>query len=220
MRSLDELVNTDDPALPLVREWLGAAARPVEILPPSQARSDAVLQTQVTTRSPMGAIIYETGGLLIDHGWLRVLGSGHPRLTRTLPTWNQGRGNGFLLVADDAIGGFFAINGGAFGEDVKSIYYFAPDTLNWETLGVGYSDWLQWALSERLDKFYDWIRWPNWKADVANLHGDRCYSFYPFLFTREGKGGIGQRFDVPIAESWGLQMDLRKQLSSSGETNA
>jgi hypothetical protein len=220
MRSLDELLNTDEPALPLVREWIAAAARPVEVLPPSEARADALLQTQVTTRSPMGAIVYETGGLLIDHGWLRVLGSGHPRLTRTLPTWNQGRGDGFLMIADDAIGGFFAINGGAFGEDVKSIYYFAPDTLNWEPLGIGYSDWLQWALSERLDEFYDWIRWPDWKADVANLHGDRCYSFYPFLFTREGKGGAGRRFDVPIAESWGLQMDLRKQLSSAGEANA
>src|SRR5262245_20953998 len=124
MRPLDELINVDDPGMPLVREWVAAAVRPVEILPPSDEREDALLETQVTTRSPMGAIVYETGGILIDHGWLRILGSGHPRLARTLPGWNGGRSDGFFLVADDAIGGFFAINGGGLGPDIKNLYYF------------------------------------------------------------------------------------------------
>ena len=30
---------------------------------------------QMPTSSPMGAVIYETGGILIHHGWLRILGS-------------------------------------------------------------------------------------------------------------------------------------------------
>jgi hypothetical protein len=72
MRPIGELINCDDQAFPLVREWVGAAVRPVEILPASEARQEALYQTQVTTRSPMGAIVYETGGLLIDGGWLRV----------------------------------------------------------------------------------------------------------------------------------------------------
>jgi hypothetical protein len=91
-RPLHELLNTDEPAWPLVRSWLGEATNYVEALPPSDpARAEALLATQVTTRSPLGAVIYETGGLLVDHGWLRVLGSGHPRLPRTLPAWNLGR---------------------------------------------------------------------------------------------------------------------------------
>jgi hypothetical protein len=216
MRSLNELINRDDPGFPLVRQWVEAAIRPVEILPPSDAREDALVQTQVTTRSPMGAVVYETGGILVDGGWLRVLGSGHARLTRTLPAWNAGRSDGFYLVADDAVGGFFAINGGALGDDVKNLYYFAPDSLNWEPLEIGYSEFLQWAFSGKLDAFYDWIRWHGWEAEVPTLHGDRCYAFYPFLFTREGKGGCGRRSEVPIAEAWGLQMDLRKQLGPSG----
>jgi len=39
-------------------------------------RKSALVAVQVTTRSPMGAIIYETGGILVDHGWIRILGSG------------------------------------------------------------------------------------------------------------------------------------------------
>src|SRR5262245_18547293 len=216
MRQLTELIDTVDPALPLVREWIDAAVRPVEILPPSEAREDALFQTQVTTRSPMGAVVFETGGILIDRGWLRILGSGHPRLTRTLPGWNDGRGDGFYLIADDAVGGFFAINGGALGTDVKSIYYFAPDRLDWESLGVGYSAFLQWSCAGKLDEFYEWVRWPGWESDVAELHGDKCYAFCPFLFTKEGKGGSGQREEVPVGESWGLQMEFRKQLGPAG----
>jgi hypothetical protein len=216
MRSLHELINRGDPALPLIRKWVEASIRPVEILSPSAARDEALVQAQVTTRSPMGAIVHETGGILVDGGWLRVLGSGHPRLARTLPEWNSGRSDGFYLVADDAVGGFFALNGGALGDDVNGLYYFAPDTLDWEGLQIGYSDFLRWVFSAKLDQFYEWIRWRGWESDVRTLHGDRCFAFYPFLFTKEGKGGCGQRAEIPIEEAWGLQMDLRRQLGPPG----
>lgn len=121
----------------------------------------------------MGAIVHETGGILIDHGWLRILGSGHARLTRTLPGWNKGKGEGFYLIADDAIGGFFALNGGVLGPDIQNAYYFTPDTLDWEPLGIGYSAFVQWACGGKLDAFYEWIRWERWEADTALLHGDR-----------------------------------------------
>ncbi|HET9448508.1 MAG TPA: DUF2625 domain-containing protein [Steroidobacteraceae bacterium] len=211
MRTVDELINVDEPAFPLMREWAAAAVRPVEFLPPSAARRDALEQTQVTTRSTLGAVVYETGGILVDGGWLRILGCGNARLTRTLPSWNAGRGEGFLLVADDAIGGFFAVNGGAFGSDVQSMYYFAPDALNWEPMQLGYSDFLQWTFCGELAQFYDWIRWPAWQDDVKTLHGDRSFTFYPCLFTKEGEGGRGRRAVVPVEESWGLQMDLLEQ---------
>jgi uncharacterized protein DUF2625 len=212
MRPLEELIVVDDPAMPLVHEWASSAVRPVEILPASRDRDSALLQTQVTTRSPMGAIVYETGGILVEGGWVRILGSGHPRLTRTLPRWNDQRSDGFYLVADDAVGGFFVINGGALGSDVKNLYYFAPDALDWEPMNIGYSDFIQWLFTGPLDDYYQWIRWQGWESDVSALQGDQCFAFYPFLFTSEGKGGVGQRDIVPVEESWGLQMDLRKQL--------
>jgi hypothetical protein len=218
MRPLSELIDATDPAFPLVQQWAAKAVRPVEILPPSATRSEALLNTQVTTRSPMGAVLYETGGILVDHGWLRVLGSGHDHLMRTLPGWNAGRSDGYLLVADDAVGGFFAINDGGFGADVKNLYYFAPDILDWEPLKMGYSSFLERAFTGKIDSFYDWIRWPGWESDVARLHGDRCFSFYPFLFTREGRGGSGRRAEAPVAEMWGLQMDLRRQLGPTRRT--
>lgn len=212
MKELAELLNQEDPALPLLKQWIADSKRPVELLSPSASREEVLLATQVTTRSTLGAVVYETGGILIDHGWLRVLGSGHPKLNRTLSGWNRRRSQGFLLVADDAVGGFFVINGGALGPDVKHMYYFAPDTLDWEPMKIGYSDFLQWSMTERLDDFYDWIRWPTWQKDVSELSGDHGFVFFPLLFTAEGKGGCGKRSDVPMEELWDFAMDLRRQI--------
>lgn len=105
MRKLEELVDLKDSAMPLVRQWLAEGTCPFEIFPPSARRNDVLIGLQVTTRSPMGAIAYETGGILVDHGWLRFLGSGHPRLQRDIVGWNANRSVGYLLVADDVIGG-------------------------------------------------------------------------------------------------------------------
>ena len=79
-KDLDGLINRDEPAWPLVQEWMSKAVRPVVALTASETAGRALVCVQVTTRSPMGAVIYHSGGILVDHGWIRILGSGHPRL--------------------------------------------------------------------------------------------------------------------------------------------
>jgi hypothetical protein len=213
MRRLNELINTEYPGIEKIREWMRSAVNDCTLLPPSSQREEVLLQTQVTTRSTMGAIAYETGGILIDGGWLRFLGSGHPKLPRTLPGWNQARSSGFYLVADDAVGGFFAINGGAFGEALKNMYYWPPDSLDWEPMKIGFTDFLVWAFSERFAQFYETLRWPSWREDIAGLSGDSCFSFYPFLWTKEGSLTTSQRAKVPVQEAFDLKVELLRQLS-------
>lgn len=204
MKTLAELINDADGAMPLIRGWAEQSTQTVDILPPSERRGEVLLGLQVSTRSCMGAVAHDTGGLLLDHGWLRFLGSGHASLPRNLLDWNDGKSNGFLLVADDVVGGFFAINGGGLGDDAGCIYYRAPDTLEWESLDIGYSDFLEWSLSERLQQFYAELRWPDWQADVARLDGDQCFSFFPFLWTREGSVTSSARTVVGIGEQFAI----------------
>ena len=211
MRSLEELTNTDDPAIDLIRQWVEDAENDCEILPPSDDRDRVLLATQVTTHSTLGSLAYETGGILIDSGWLRFLGSGHSKLNRNLADWNEGRSHGFYLVADDAVGGFFAVNGGAFGEQ-RDVFYWAPDNLEWESLGLGFTQFFQWALTSSLADFYQDLRWPTWLEDVAELPGDRCFNFYPFLWTNEGSVEGSDRRPVPVAEAFDLKVDLVRQL--------
>jgi hypothetical protein len=221
MRPIDELINTSDPGWPLVQKWISSAKNKVEVLPRDTAKAkDALYKTQVTTRSPMGAIVYSTGGILIDDGWIRVLGSGSDRLPRSLPEWNKGKTmadygghSPFYLVADDAIGGFFAINGGGLGNDPGKVYYLAPDNLEWSDMDLSYSEFLQFCFSGDLEKYYSGRRWKNWRKEVASLAGDKTYNFYPPLWTKEGKDiEKVSRKAVSAEEQYSFTLDTRKQL--------
>ena len=55
MRPLDELLETNDPAIRQVEVWTAAAENRCEILSPSEARGEVLLHLQVTTRSTLGA---------------------------------------------------------------------------------------------------------------------------------------------------------------------
>jgi hypothetical protein len=215
MRPLSELIDRLEPAWPLVQQWVGEASVPVEVLPADAAAGDAALHAaQVTTRSPMGAIAHNAAGIFIDNGWLRVLGAGkHARFQRSLPEWNEGRSNRFYLVADDVVGGFFAINGGALGEDLGNVYFYAPDSLRWEPCRFEYSQFLVWAMSEKLKDFYDSLRWENWVAEVKHLNGDQAINIYPFLWAQGPPIKERHRGAVPVAEQWALQLDLQRQLN-------
>jgi hypothetical protein len=221
MRPVDELINKTDPGWTFVKDWIKSAKNKVEILTADTAKAkEALYKTQVTTRSPMGAVIYMTGGLLIDDGWIRILGSGNPKLSRTLPDWNKakafkefGESPLFLLIADDAIGGFYILNGGGLGKDLGKVYYFSPDNLEYEPLDITYTEFLQFCFNTDLDKFYKGNRWTKWRNEVSKLDGDKVFNFFPFLWTKEGKDiNKNSRKPIPIGEQYSLNLDMRKQL--------
>lgn len=214
MRQLNELINKDDSGFVLINEWMQQARNKIEVLPCEQVRAETALyNTQVSTRSPMGAIIYETGGILINDGWLRILGSGHTRLDRSLPEWNKGKSfqeygdqPGFLLIADDVIGGFFAINGGELSADnLGCVFYFAPDTQEWESTQKQYSDFIYWCFHGDLELYYKSFFWDKYPTDLQHISGSQTMAFFPFLWTSEGKD-INQceRKIVDIQETWNL----------------
>jgi len=212
-RKLDELIVTKDPAIKLIEQWVNDATVPCELLPPGPGRDDALLYVQVTTHSSLGAMAYDTGGLLIDDGWVRFLGSGHAKLDRTLHGWNATRADGtFMLVGDDAAGGFFALNGGALGGDLGSMYYLSPDSLEWESLNAGFTDVVAAFLTDYLDEFYKLLRWATWREDIQNLSSDRGYFFFPFLWTREGSLEGSRRSTVPMSELWSVKVETVRQL--------
>jgi len=218
MKPLAELINKDEPAWELVSEWVKEATNQVTILPKDEKNAEVALyNTQVTTRSLLGAIIYETGGVLIDNGWIRILGSGNQNSSRNISDWNLGKSitnfgqqAPFYLVADDVIGGFFAINGGEFGEYMGQMYYFAPDCLEWEAMEMGYSDFIWWTFTGDLEQFYEGLRWNNWKEEIEQLENDTGIGFFPFLWTEYDDINDLSRKPIPINEIWNLQLGFKK----------
>ncbi|GHE45158.1 DUF2625 domain-containing protein [Streptomyces vinaceus] len=235
MRGIDELVNVDDPAWPELQGTLRATSAPVQVLPGdvNEGRR-CLLQMQVTGRSVLGALALHTGGLLMDHGWLRVFGGGSgsvsngrlPSLAQVnrFPTdfdsgWHPATG---LVVGHDIVGGVFALNGahpaaagrpGAPGQ----MTYFAPDTLEWEAMEMGHSGWVSWLLSGRLETFYDGMRWPGWREEAAALAFEQGLSVYPFLWSEEAHADLAatSRQPVPMREVLGVAADFARQMGPS-----
>lgn len=221
MRTLDELINNEEPGWPIIKEWIDLAKNKVKILPVNKLRAEkSLVNTQVTTRSLMGAIIYETGGLIIDNGWIRILGSGCEQMKRSLPEWNLGKtfskygeAAPYLLIADDAIGGFYAINGGGLGEDAGNIYYNSPDSLDWEPMEISYTQFLLFCFETDMNDFYGSLRWRGWADEVKELGADYAISFFPFLWTKEGADvNRVKRKVVPVEEVYNFNMEARSSL--------
>lgn len=221
IKSVEELIDKKDPAWANVEDWIKTAKNKVEVLPTDPlAAKDKLYKTQVSTHSSMGAVIFMTGGLLVDDGWIRILGSGNLKLSRTLPDWNKGKTfsefgetPSYILIADDAIGGFYLLNGGGLGTDLGKIYYFSPDNLEYEPLDITYSEFLGFCFNNDLSKFYEDNRWNGWREDVSKLKGDEVFNFYPFLWTDEGSDiNKCSRKIISIQEQYSLNLDLRKQL--------
>lgn len=220
LRELEELINKKDSAWSIINRWIKRADKPVDILPVEREKSQKVLfDLQVTTRSPLGAIAYECGGILVDNGWLRILGSGCDIMKRDISSWNElnDRGRfakipGAMLIADDIIGGFFALNGGAFKAEIGKMFYLAPESHRWESLDINYSQFIFWALTGDVKAFYGSYRWKGWEQEVKAVSPDKGILFYPFLWTSDFSFDKCIKSVVPIEEMWQLCSDTIENL--------
>ncbi|WP_055589018.1 DUF2625 family protein [Streptacidiphilus griseoplanus] len=233
MREISELTNVDDPAWPGLQELLAASAVSAQVLPADRDQGRrCLLQLQVTARSLLGALVLNTGGLLLDDGWVRVYGG--PAADASLPglaqvngfpavfdpAWHPATG---LVVGHDVLGGVFALNGhdpaaagrpGAPGQ----MTYFAPDTLAWEALEMGHSAWVSWLLSGRLETFYDGLRWPGWQEEATALALSQGITVFPFLWSEEAHADLAatRRAAVPMRQILGIAADFADQLGGPG----
>ena len=171
------------------------------------------MQSQLTTSSLIGAIIYGCGGILVDNGWIRILGSGCKQLDRSLPEWNYGKSftgskedGSYMLVADDVMGGFFAIktDGQEEQPDLCKVYYYGPNSLKWQSTGLTYSGFISYCFRGDLKDFYQDFRWNGWQEDVKKIDANEVVSCYPLLWTREA---LQQKFNrklTPVQKQWDL----------------
>lgn len=212
-RSLADLICIDDPGIAVINNILASSTTQHVVLPASEKKEEVLLHVQVSTRSTLGAMAYETGGIVIDYGWLRFLGSGNPSLSTSLIDWNTTK-RGYYVIATDAIGGVFAVNGGTFDGPAGDVWFLPPDALQWESLEAGYTDFFAWCLTPQLAEFYSTFRWDGWDKEVNNMPYDATYNFVPFLWTKEGSITDSDRRPVPAIEAFNMKLDIIEQLQA------
>ncbi len=82
-------------------------------------------------------------------------------------------------------GGIFALNAERFSEGIGEVWYFAPDTLAWEYLGMKYSEFIAWTAQGNIDEFYSTMRWSTWKEECKDIKFNEAILIYPFLWPNE-----------------------------------
>ncbi len=165
--------------------------------------------------SYLHALAQNSSGLIVDAGWLRLLGGssgdGLPGLDEA-----NAAASGMLVVAFDVLGGVFALDGGALGAGDGSVHHFSVDSLRWEGLGLTYPAFISAMLGGATIDFYESLRWSGWEKEVGLLGPDQGLFLYPFPFTQEGKNvASSTRQALPFSELIDLHNDLVRQLDAT-----
>lgn len=187
LKSSEELANVNGPAWNDIVIHIRHASNTIDVLPVDAEQGlDVLEKLQVTARSFLGALAINCGGILVDNGWLRLLGGGSEELV-SLAEINNFKSredvmtSPYIIVAYDVLGGLFAIDGGGLGFAPGEICYFAPETMEWESLGLQHSSFVIWALTGNINLFYEAIRWEGWEEETKNLKPNEAYGFFPDL---------------------------------------
>lgn len=234
MRRADELVTPEDDAWPEIEARIDQSELTVEVLPGDPHEGRACLEKLgITTASPLGAVVYHTGGLLIDHGWTRLLGGtasgGLPGLAEAngLISGEDTRDRApSLLVGWDVLGGAILVNGSdaaALRRPGKpgAVQHFHVDHLDWS--GVGERNWkygkyLAYLLSPFSRRMNEFDRWPGWEGEVEAVPLDCGLSVYPFPWSTEAREDMAStsRRPVAIAELFSRHGDFARRREKTG----
>lgn len=161
------------------------------------------IELGINPESLLGVIVSKTSGIVVDD-WLRVLGEGISKYNKETTEVT----NGMLVVAFDVAGGLFALNVGRFEEAQSAVWYFAPDTLEWESLDVSYTGFINWVLTGDTDGFYSSMRWENWEADCSKISFENVMHIYPFLWAKECNINTASKKIVPFNELFDLNLEF------------
>ena len=186
----------------------------------AKERDQAIHLLKITEDSTLGAIIYNTSGVIVD-GWIRILGHsgvyGKGIIEQNLMN-KEGiakRLEDMLIVAYDVVGGIFALNSGHFTENVGGVWYFAPDTLEWETLEMTYSEFIAWTVQGNTDEFYESMRWNRWRDETAAVKFDEAILIYPFLWSKEIDIEKADKKKVPAEELFEINFEYSEKFGLS-----
>lgn len=232
MRQLSELTDVDERAWPIPQEVFADSSVPVEVLPGDVEQGRACLmQLQVGAGSALGALALRCGGLVVDHGWLRVF-AGAPSGATGLPglarvnrfsfdaAWRPLHG---LVVAARCAGR------GGRSQRPRSGSLRPPRRTRADALlraglpgmgsaGDGLRNGAPWLLSGRLDQFYDGLRRPGRQSEAQSLGLSRGIAVYPFLRPQEAHADPASttRTPVPMTELLGLSSEFCRQPGADG----
>lgn len=182
-----------------------------------QNKVDDILKKMgINENSTMGQIIINTSGIIVDN-IIRVYANGNDLDSHNIYNYNleleKCLGHNKLIIADDIFGGLYAINKGSSKTHVGEVGYFAPDTLEWESLGINYSEFIAWISSSNLNEFYNSFKWEKFHHDIKKVKFNQAVLIYPFLWSNECNVETADKKIISSRELIALNLEHKEKLN-------
>lgn len=193
-----------------IHAWMAFQRHHVEVLPVRAGHDPGLLPPAVAACRSLAAVAAFTGGILVEQGWLRLLGAPGPATATCLQDWNDGTIDTYGLagraavVAHDVLGGFYALDLDAFRGPPGRMYRLQPDSLRWTDLGCGYTRFLLWAVSGDLGRYWPGAGRPAWVSQLEVPGPDEALLLDPPLWA-EQISGSRRRQTVPVEQLWRVE---------------
>lgn len=182
-----------------ILEYLKNSKSEIKIL--KTARETPVREMEqygIEPDSALESIVSHCGGLVFDN-FIRLYGCGELDIFVRNAELNI---DGAFVIGEDILGGLFAYL------DERTIWYFAPDTLEWEDLEITYTQFIRWLCIGEVSTFYGDDRWQGWENDIRNIALHEGVLVFPFLWTPAKER---TRKIVPMNEILRLEMEYNRQ---------
>ena len=212
--SVERTTDAADEAWREITSFIATTDVTVTIRTPSPAATTAET-LGLSPHTYLGAIARHSAGLTIGSGWLRILGGSSDDGLPGLDEANASA-TGLLVVAYDVLGGVFALDGGALGVGDGTVHHFSVDTLKWQNLELGYSDFVWAMLGGAADRFYEPLRWAGWENEVARVLPSQGLALYPFPSSVQGQDvAASTKRAVPFTELIDFHNDFARQINGN-----
>lgn len=166
-------------------------------------------QLIINEQSVLGQIVLNISQITVN-GYLRVLGGKNiVPINDCIKKYHEGNK---LIVAYDIFGGIYAIGNGDFEGNKRNIWYFAPDSLEWEALEINYPQFIAWICSDDIKAFYIDFIWNGIENIINDIEKDQVILIYPFLWATEYNIEVAKKTLIPLEELIAINADYRKRL--------
>lgn len=167
-------------------------------------------ELNVNEQSVLGQVLLNVSGVVIND-YLRIWGNDEPNILYQNNKVKQFYSGNKLIVANDIWGGLFAISNGDFEGNMRDIWYFAPDLLEWENLDINYAEFLSWACGSGLEEFYQSFLWEDIDSILREINVNQAILIYPFLWAKECSLETADKKIVPLEELVAINADYQKK---------
>lgn len=188
----------------------------IEIVAGKDAVGESIVDELNLNRSTvLATTICNVSGITIDNT-IRILGQGDHNLNGIniinavkdgVPT----KIHDMLIVGTDVFGGMYAMNLAEVNGTIGNIFYFAPDTLEWESMDMKYSQFLYWTVHGNTGEFYNSMKWNGWEKTAQSTGFNEGILIYPFLWSKEINVETAKKSIVPFEELISVNMEYRNK---------